>query len=136
MQQYRRKRVLIRLESQITRSRTDISGANPPLQVCFVSRREGGGDHGVTGGESDLVSGDCGELLCDGRIHLIADGEQTQLLRRLSGSRGDGMQENPVESAVVIPPGGILSKINGTFEVALGGSGRPSRLGHVERHNL
>src|SRR6266436_10038131 len=117
MQQYGRKCVLIRFESQLTQSHRggNTSRANSSFEVCFVSLRESGGDQGVAGAEGDLVSGDRGELLRDGGIHSIADCEHTQLLLLLSGSRGDGMQENPVKSAVVIPPGGILSEVSRTF---------------------
>src|SRR5262249_33614490 len=66
----------------------------------------------------------------------IADREDAHLRGSVAGARSYRPKENPVKTAVVVPPGRVLSKVQRALQVAFRGLNRPPWSRHVQRDDM
>src|SRR3954451_22955055 len=91
------------------------------FECGFVFGRERRSDDVVADGQGDLILGYESELLRKTGIDLITDGEPTELSRFAAAAFADAPQEDLIEAAIVVPPGGVIALLDGAAELALRG---------------
>src|ERR1700675_3509946 len=106
------------------------------LQLALFARRESRHDNLASCRQYDLTVGNEGKLLSNLGIDFVPDSHKSKLFLVVPTSRRNGTEKYPVEAPAGIPPGRILSFLQGRRQMIAGFACVQSCPGDVKSHDF